>query len=206
VHIQSSRSFRDIAVTHFIHTLDMLPPHPVRRHRIFGRLHLVSPASHERCIDLVRICRFGKIVFCAQFDGIDRSRDVSLAGQNDYARIVLALTDRRDNVEPISVSKSKVDDCIVGRSGPRFSRSFRNGFGRFNVKPSGFHSARKAPQKRPIVIDNQKRFVRANLIFCTSLRGDSFLDTVCHGFPAFPFIKFLMAPQGIKHNLFLHFT
>ena len=38
VHLESACGLRDVAITQFEYPLDMLPAHPIGRHRVFGRL------------------------------------------------------------------------------------------------------------------------------------------------------------------------
>src|SRR5216683_4897972 len=55
VHVEASCCFGDITAAQFVDTLDMLPPHPVSRHRICGRFGLVAVESQERSRDVIRI-------------------------------------------------------------------------------------------------------------------------------------------------------
>src|ERR1700692_1094092 len=55
MHVQPSCGFGDVAVAHLVDALDVLPAHPVRRHRILRRLGLLRAAGKQGGDDIVGI-------------------------------------------------------------------------------------------------------------------------------------------------------
>src|SRR5580700_5633095 len=49
MHVQPPRGFRDVAVAHLVDALDVLPAHPVGRHRILRRLRFLGAAGEQGC-------------------------------------------------------------------------------------------------------------------------------------------------------------
>src|SRR5579864_4482028 len=109
MHVEAARGFRNVAAAQFVDTLDVLPAHAVRRHRIFRRLDLSVVEREQRGSDVVGIDRLGEIIDRAELYRIHRGGDVAVAGEDDGARFRPALFHRRNNVEAIAVAKPHID-------------------------------------------------------------------------------------------------
>src|SRR5438552_1448549 len=110
VHLETPRGFRDVALAQLEDALDMLPAHPVGRHRVLGGFRRLALAREQRALDRVGIGRFRQVIERPGFDRSDRGRDVAIAGEDDDARARPALAQGADDVEAATVAETQIDD------------------------------------------------------------------------------------------------
>ncbi len=83
VHAEPSRRLRNIAIAKLVNPLNMLPAHPVRRHRIFRELGLIMRLGHESVKNLLGGGRLGQVIEGAEFHGGHRGCNITIARQNN---------------------------------------------------------------------------------------------------------------------------
>ena len=86
MHVEAARGLGDVAAAEFVDALDVLPAHPIGRHRIFRRLGLAALEREQRRDHVVGVHRLGEIVDRAEFHRIHGGGDVAVAGEDDGAR------------------------------------------------------------------------------------------------------------------------
>src|SRR5579859_3504207 len=83
MHLEAPRGLGNVALAQFEDALDMLPAHPVGRHRVFRRLRRLALERQQRALDRVGVGRFWQIVDRARLYRRDRGGDVAIAGEHD---------------------------------------------------------------------------------------------------------------------------
>src|SRR5215208_7537097 len=83
VHVEPARGFRDVAAAQLVDSLNVLPTHPVGRHRIVRRYGGIA-FDREQCrYHVVGIDWLGEIINGTKLHRIHRGRDIAVTGEDE---------------------------------------------------------------------------------------------------------------------------
>src|SRR6516165_5906853 len=103
MHVEAAGGLRDVAAAELVDALDVLPTHPIGRHRIFWRLGSAALEREQRRDNVVGVHRLGEIIDRAELHRDYGGCDVAVAGEDDGAGIGTTALERADHVETIAV-------------------------------------------------------------------------------------------------------
>ena len=90
----------------------------------------------QRVDHVVGVGGLRQIIDRAELHGVDRGRDVAVAGEHDAVRLGPALLQRRDDVEPVAVAEPHVDHRVERRRLLDLQQPVGHGLGGATVKPA----------------------------------------------------------------------
>ena len=157
VHVEAPGGLGNVSAAELVDALDVLPPHPVRRHRVLGRSCALARLGLEGRLDLVGICGLRQVVERTELNRRDGRGDVAVAGQDDAAGLWPALLQARNDVEAVAVAEAHVDHGIGRRLLLDRRDALGDAFGNPDLEAAGLHGAREAGRERAIVVDKKKR-------------------------------------------------
>jgi hypothetical protein len=96
VYVEPARGLGDVAAAQLVDALDVLPAHPIGRHRVLRRIGLAAVGREQRIDDVVGVGRLCKVVDRAELHGVDHGRDIAVAGQHDPAGVGAPSPPSRD--------------------------------------------------------------------------------------------------------------
>ena len=106
MHVELARGLRNIAAAQFVDALDMLPPHAIRRHRIFRRLGLAAFHRKQGVDHVVGVGGFGELIDRTELHRIHSGCDVAVARKHDAAGVRPAAFQRRNHIEAVAVAEA----------------------------------------------------------------------------------------------------
>ena len=79
MHVKAPCRLGDVAPAQLVNPLDVLPSHPISRHRVHWGFCFAALAIEQRCHDIVGIHRFGEIVNGAELYRGNCSGNIAVA-------------------------------------------------------------------------------------------------------------------------------
>ena len=163
MHVQPARRLRHVPVAQLVDPLDVLPPHPVGRHRVLGRRRKLVPLAQQRRDHLVRVGGLREVVDRAHLHRRHGRRDRTVPGQDDHTAVLAPATDRLDHVEAIAVPEPQVDHGEGRRTLFCDPSPVVDAFRRLDRESALLHRPRKTSAECLVVVDDQKGVVLADI-------------------------------------------